>query len=136
MRELLEKTSRVLFEKTFYHAARKKNAKAIQQKGLFQKGKSTYVGTFGKTLAAKDSIYAFTDITDATRWAGKMEFDLQEDIVLVTFEDNSGGFKKDMNIQMQMSFSSSVVKQGSVPPENITKIQPVTTDMIRKVVYR
>lgn len=121
----------------FYHIVAKNETKSIKRrKGIYPKVKSTYVNAFGLDLRNRGAVYAFTDYSDAVRWAAKYEFDLKKPTVLITYEDSKEAYQKDMNFEMQLGFASSVYKLGWIDESQFVNVEDVTPEMIKEVVTK
>lgn len=111
-------------KETFYHVTTEDNVPTIQQNGL--RARTSTKGQFttrGKETPKK--VYAFSDKGDADRWASRMNYELGvpiENLKVVSFESDIENVQKDMNTEMQMTYSSAVISNTDVSPSNIKEV--------------
>ena len=118
-----------------YHTTLKTREKKIQLEGLLVGKRRLWNNAFGSKQGHKKSIYLFSDLDDAIRWAGKMEWEFKKEIIIIelTKIDNT---IKDNHLEMQLNYSTACKVNYNIPKENILKVIPLTRNLIKDLIKK
>lgn len=127
--------------KELYHVTNTKSVSNIRAKGILPMQTSNWIkGQKGERYGG-GYIYAMESPESAVRWAGKMDWEFNKamgtgKISIVVFDPIDGEWEEDTADPMsQVLHNGRWLKSlGSVKPQQIKKIIPVTIDMTRAVV--
>jgi hypothetical protein len=127
---------------TLYHVTDAKNIPSIQKKGLLMMQTSQWVKAGDKERYGSGEIYAFENITDAYRWAAKMDWMKNKalgtgKVSIIKFHD-SDVWKQDNNDPLGQAARAGrwLKKVGKVPPENIIEILPFNKADVQKAILK
>lgn len=121
-----------------YHVTQTEKIPKIKKEGLIPMKTSNWVKGGGERYG-EGEIYAFENMTDAARWAAKMDWDLNEwmgsgKISIIKFKSN-GEWEEDTNdpIAHMSAMGKWVKKFTRVMPEDIVSVIPFTEAMAKKL---
>lgn len=117
-----------------FHATPKRNVNRILKEGITPQEKSTYTGLFGQELKDKNKIYAFDTFDDAVRWGGKMEYDLDEPVVVFVYNDRKSDYEQDTHIQIMGGKGTGLKRSGKIKPAKILDVIDITLEMKKTVI--
>jgi len=126
--------------RTYFHVTIDKNAKKIAKKGIVPLQPSNWVRTVDRKRYGKGEIFAFDNQIDAVRWGGRMDWEFNKKmgsgkIVIVEFTDDTEWEVDDADPLSQAGRNGNWLKRfGSVDPDQIVVITPVTLESIRHLV--
>jgi hypothetical protein len=133
MKIIESKTSEYLYHVTYTDKIPK-----IKKQGLIPMNTSNWVLGRGDRYG-KGEIYAFENMTDAARWAAKMDWDFNEEmgsgkISIIKFK-SKGDWEEDINDPMSHASAMGkwVKKMERVMPENIVGVVPFTKEVVKKL---
>lgn len=124
-----------------YHVTYTDRVAKIKSQGILPMQTTNWVRQGDGKRYGEGDVFAFTDLIDAIRWAGKMDWDFNKSmgtgkISIVKFAPNkSNKWKKDIADPLsQASSNGSWLKMpGKVEPSQIVSVTPVTQDLIKSV---
>jgi hypothetical protein len=125
---------------TLYHATTDKNAAKIAKKGIVPLQPSNWVQAGSRERYGGGEIFAFDHPLDAMRWACRMDWELNKKmgsgkIVIVEFADDAQWVIDDADPLSQAGRKGNWLKRfGSVKPEQIVSITPLTQEHVKRVV--
>ncbi len=123
-----------------YHVTTDKNARKIAKKGIIPLQPSNWVQAGSRERYGKGEIFAFDHQLDAMRWGCRMDWELNKKmgsgkVVIVSFVDDAEWEIDDADPLSQAGRKGNWLKRfGSVKPEQITLITPVTIEHVKRVV--
>ena len=127
--------------KKLFHVTHTDKVPSIHEKGIIPLQTSNWVKEEAKERYGNGEIFAFSDPSDAVRWAGKMDWDFNQSmgtgkISIVAF--TTGGEKWKTDTADPLSQASSKGKwlkaTGWVKPDQITSVTAVTPEIIKSVI--
>ena len=113
-----------------YHATTQSAAGDIQKNGITPQKVGVWTGAVGQDLRDKGAIYAWDNFDDAGRWAFKTGYDTGQEAVVIVLKDN-GKWAADEHFQSNMGVGKGLKMKGSVPPEDILRVIPITPELTR-----
>jgi hypothetical protein len=126
--------------RTYFHVTTDKNAKKITKKGIVPFQPSNWVRIVDRKRYGKGEIFAFDNQIDAVRWGGRMDWEFNKEmgsgkIVIVEFTDDAEWEVDDADPLGQAGRKGNWLKRfGSVDPDQVVVITPVTLESIRRPV--
>ena len=123
-----------------YHVTKTENVSKIKEKGILPLQTTNWVRAGDKSRYGKGEIYAFENITDAARWAGKMDWEFNKDMgsgkISIIRIKNTGDWNKDENDPLGQAGAkgSWLTKPSKVGVEHVHDHIPVTTEITRRLV--
>jgi hypothetical protein len=113
-----------------YHVSFKSRSKKILKEGITTGHKRNWNTPFGVKLGKVDRIYLFKNYTSAVSWAGKMEYDMERDIVILKV--------KIFNTIEQDTNTGAVIgdwyrTSNTIKPKDIIKCIPLTLELKREL---
>lgn len=132
--EALKKMESKFNEVILYHITDAENEKIIKKQGIVPQKKASYQNVFGADIRKhKKSIYAFTNQADTVKWAFKREYDGKKPVIIIVFKANINDWKENEHLEAQLANGKWLQKEGIVEPNEIIKIIPFVTDIVKKI---
>jgi hypothetical protein len=134
-------------DKLFFHVTTKRRINSIMQQGIEPTGRHRrWKNAVGGTLGNRGYIYLMSDFTAAVKWAAKMDYDLnpqrtdgkrsQHVVILCLRNVPEDQLEPDPNVEGQMQSPGKWFQmKGTIGPENIVKVIPLTDEMVKQAVY-
>lgn len=129
------------FEDQIYHVTHTKSVPSIMKKGVLPLQKSNWVRAGSKERYGEGEIFAFTNKTDALRWAAKMDWDFNKTIgsgkiSILTIANGQDWDIDDADPLSQTTNKGKWLKSRKrIRPEQIIKAEPVTLEMTRSLIH-
>ena len=127
--------------KAYYHVTTTRRLKSIKQKGIEPGHNRRWKTQFGVKLGQRGNIYLMSDFSAAVRWACKQEWEEYQGkaptpspYIIVCVRENPKNLEPDPHWENGLYGKSWFMKAGSIPPEDITKIIPLTLELRKQVV--
>lgn len=127
--------------KAYYHVTTTRRLKSIKQKGIEPGHNRRWRTQFGVKLGQRGNIYLMSDFSSAIRWACKQEWEeyqgkppVPSPYVIVCVRENPKNVEPDPHPENGLYGNSWFMKTGSIPPEDITHIIPLTLELRKQVV--
>jgi len=115
-----------------YHVTPSINVPKIKAEGLKYKKKATFSGEFGMDVRKVKGVYAFTDLNDALRFAGRFGWDGKIKFSIIKFKR---GFNwiKDPHFEASTGLGDWLVNEDNVGAEYIKAIMSFDPTKIRVI---
>jgi len=113
----------------FYHVTFKSRLKSILKNGITSGHKRNWNNAFGAKLGKNDQVYIFTDFTSAVRWAARMEWDFEKDIVIIRLRFD-GDHSRDDHWENDGTWWST---SSHISPDQIIDVIPLVLTMKQEV---
>jgi hypothetical protein len=127
--------------KAYYHVTTTRRLKSIKNNGIEPGHNRRWKTQFGVKLGQRGNIYLMSDFSAAVRWACKQEWEEYQGkpptpspYIIVCVRENPKNVEPDPHWENGLYGHSWFQKAGSVPPEDITKIIPLTPELKKQVV--
>jgi hypothetical protein len=127
--------------KVYFHVTTKHRLNSIQRDGIEPNHNRRWKTGFGKTLGERGNIYLMSDFTAAVRWAQKQEWEHfngktpdKSPYIIVCLRENPKNLEPDPHPENGLYGHTWFQKQGSIAPEDIMKIIPLTRALIKQVI--
>ena len=126
--------------KVYFHVTTQRRLKSIRHSGIEPNHNRRWKTGFGKALGDRGSIYLISDFTSAVRWAHKMEWEHyagktpeKSPYVIICVRENPKNLQPDPHPEAGLYGHTWFQKAGSIPPEDILKVIPLTRALIKQV---
>jgi hypothetical protein len=126
---------------TLYHVTHTNKVAAIQAKGLLRFQTSNWAKASGERYG-QGEVYAFDNLTDAVRWAGKMDWQFHKamgsgKIAIVAFAPGEHEWEVDNADPLAQAMAKGrwLKSERPVPADLILGSVPVTSQPIRAVIH-
>ena len=138
-RELFEQAPS---EGLYFHVTTPRRVKKILQTGIEPNHNRRWNNLHGAKLGQRGFIYLISDFTAAVRWAANVQYKEGQsdrdhtpiDIICVRNVDPAS-LEPDPNLQGQLDYRGTWFRmKGTIGPENIVRIIPLTPELIKQVV--
>ena len=131
------------FSSPLYHVTHTRLVGKIKKEGLRSLNPSNWVNKSSGERYGEGELFAFTDLTDAIRWAAKMDWDFNKEtgsgkISILTIKPGNAQWKTDTADPLSQATNKGkwVKTFSQIPPQQITKVTPLTTPMIQALIKR
>jgi len=135
------KTKEIIVESTsmMYHVTLTKKVPRIKKLGITSMNPTNFAKGSGERYGEIGEIYAMSSKKDAIRWSVKWDWEWFKElgsgkVSIVTFKDDPNEWEIDHSDPISQSGNEGEwfkKKPGLVKPEQISKAEPVTLDMIK-----
>lgn len=126
-----------------YHTTHTKNVAKIEEKGLLPMQTSNWVHQGNRHRYGKGEVYVFENQEDAVRWAAKMDWTFNHStgtgkVSIVKVKTGDTPWKEDQADPLSQAQSKGrwFKFMGRIPAEQVVSSEPLTLDMVRKLVAR
>ena len=119
----------------YYHTTLKSRIAKIKKEGLLIGKRRLWNNAFGAKLGNNKQLYLFSSFDEAIQWAGKMEWHLEQKIVIIELE-NLKNTLPDNNGEMQLSYKTACSIDYNISKNGIKKIIPLTLELTRAFIKR
>ena len=123
-------------EERLYHVTLTSNLDSIREHGILNMQPTNWVDTEGNQQGEVGYIYAFTELTDAIRWASKMDWDFHKEfgtkkISVIAF-NRSDMWEQDEG--MDFTYQGTAVRRGgSIGPGEIIGFAEIDRPMLQRL---
>lgn len=143
LKDLFETDPNAPVPETMYHVTLTARVDNIKKKGLLRMQTSNWVRAADGERYGAGEVYAFTHLSDALRWAAKMDYTFTRkigsgEISVIEFKTNPGS-KWDIDENDPLSQAGNkgawVKSIYPVPADHIINAYPLTKEMVKSLTY-
>jgi hypothetical protein len=127
--------------KVYFHVTTRHRLKSIERNGIEPNHKRRWKTGFGRQLGERGNVYLMSDFTAAVRWAFKMQWEhyngkppTPSPYVIICVRENPKNLAPDPHPENGLYGNSWFQKNGSIDPQDIMKIIPLTPELIKQVI--
>jgi hypothetical protein len=127
--------------KVFFHVTTKQRLKSIQENGIEPNHKRKWKTGFGNILGERGYIYLISDFSAAVRWAYKKQWEHfkgkqpeKSPYIILCVRENPKNLQPDPHPENGLYGDTWFQKKGSIAPEDIMKVIPLTASLINQIV--
>ena len=124
-------------EQWYFHVTTKPRLKSIVLHGIEPGHKRRWHNMHGGKLGDTKYVYIISDFKEAARWASKVQWQLGagKEIIILCLKNVPGDIEPDPSLEGALSHRGTWFQVGgTIPPQCIMKIIPLTTDLTRTVI--
>lgn len=135
MRDLMTIVEGIVPEATiFFHVTFKSRLPAIMRDGLLTGKKRNWDNNFGAKQGSTKHTYLFDNFTSAVRWAHKMNYHFEKEVVILMIANPEGTIEPDKHIEAQMNGGGWYTTDTWIPAQQIVRVIEPTQEMYRTLV--
>lgn len=127
--------------KVYFHVTTKHRLKAIQERGIEPNHPRRWKTGFGKQLGDRGNIYLMSDFAAAVHWAYKQQWEHykgkepdKSPYIIICVREDPKTLEPDPHPENGLYGNTWFQKKGSITPEDILKVIPLTPALVKQTV--
>lgn len=118
----------------YFHVTLESRLKSIMVSGIQAGRKRMWNNAFGTKLGQRDRIYLFSSLTEAVRWAARMQWEFKKPVVILKIANPPGQIEADTGMGLHASSGTAWTTDETIPATSIVNTIPLTDTLVRSLV--